>query len=258
MASTTRDRSRLSDPWFIFAGLTLLACVVGIAYGVYVAANRPAQSSEGLGASIPQSRQYDYLNVSIIGDSYTDGAGVNNRGLAYTSRAAQSQCWEVNRVAQSGTGYTNPGSRDDSRPYTDPARIRAALATNPQLIIVQGSISDEKRAGLRDAALTVFTALRAQAPRETKVVAVGPTTPPDADPAAIGDVRDEIASAADEAGVPFIDPIQRGWLRDPGAYTPDGLYLNESGHLQFANDLVQALLETDLVVGDSCAPIPAS
>lgn len=255
MASTRRGHSRLRDPWYVAAVVALLASAIGLVWGGYVYATRPAPSTQGLNITIPAPREYDYLNVSIIGDSYTDGVGVNSRGLSYSSRAAQSQCWNINRVAQSGTGYTNPGSRADTRPYTEPERIRNALYGEPDLIIVQGSTNDEKRPGVRAAALDVLSELRRQAPPETEVVAVGPTIPPDTDPAAIRTVRDEVASAAAEAGVPFIDPIERRWLTANGVYATDGLHPNDAGHLEFADDLVTALRETGLVAGDSCAPV---
>ncbi|MBY6681892.1 SGNH/GDSL hydrolase family protein [Rhodococcus sp. BP-316] len=229
----------------------VLVCAFAVAAVAAFAATRPDPVDEGIAARIPPPAQYQYLRVSVLGDAVSLGVGASNLD-GYVKLLSNKLCWNVNRVAESGTGYVNPGP-DGSRPFTTPARLAATWGTGPELVIVQGSTNDVGRPGVAEAAAETYAAIKTGAP-QAKIVVVGPTTPPSIDPAGVRATRDEIRDAAIAAGATFIDPIELGWLEDDGLYGTDRLHPTDAGHRELTKDLSTAFTGAGVLQRDTCAP----
>lgn len=231
--------------------MAIIVCVCAVVSALIVAEKRPVGNDTGLGVQLPSPAQYQYLRVSILGDEFSIGVGSSNLD-GYSKRIANQLCWNIDRVAESSTGYVNPGPGGD-RSFTNFARLEAIRGTGPELVIVQGSANDSNREGVGVAAAEAFSAIRAGSPNATLVV-VGPTAPPALDSVSIGNVRDELQTAALAAGATFIDPIDRGWLRDEAQYGGSGLVPTDAGYSEYADELRTALNESGVLTRDTCAP----
>ncbi|MDJ0428017.1 SGNH/GDSL hydrolase family protein [Rhodococcus fascians] len=201
--------------------------------------------------SPPPPTTINYLRVTVLGDSYAAGMGASSSG-AWTRVAARKSCWSVRLEAQADTGYVAAGT-DRSTAFTDPRKLVDATANNPELILVQGSISDTGKSGVYEAAKAVYETLKARAP-QASIVVIGPTNAP-----AIGATenyanRDAIQAAAAQTGLTFIDPIALKWLPDPALYAPDQVNLNGKGHRAYADDVLSALQDSRLTTRNGCLP----
>ncbi|MBY6362883.1 SGNH/GDSL hydrolase family protein [Rhodococcoides corynebacterioides] len=168
------------------------------------------------------------LRVTVVGDSFAAGVGADDPTDGYAYVAAARGCWRPTLVASSGTGYARvrfPGTV----PFTDPTRLAAVAASNPDVVVVQGSGNDVGDDGLRAAATAMYAALAVIVPR-ARVVVVGPTDAPAAEHENIGRIRGILGEVTRTAGVPFVDPAGARWLDWAGDYVPDGIHPNEQGH----------------------------
>ena len=168
------------------------------------------------------------LRVTVVGDSFAAGVGADSPTGGYAHVAAARGCWAPTVVASSGTGYARvrfPGTV----PFVDPTRLAAVAASNPDVVVVQGSGNDVGDEGLRAAATAMYAALAAIVPR-ARVVVVGPTDAPLAKHENIGRIRGILGDVTRAAGVPFVDPAGGRWLDWSTDYVPDGIHPNADGH----------------------------
>jgi len=177
--------------------------------------------------------------VVVLGDSFTVGVG-SSTGRGYLDHLAEDMAWSVTAAAESGTGYVSPSVVPGYQPYG--GRVAELASLRPSLVVVQGSTNDVGRsaADVGRAADALYADLRTQLPG-TPVVVVGPLDAPAVDPAGVRAVRDALAEAAEEAGLPFIDPIEGGWLQPPDGLYADGLHPDDQGYAEFADELAAAL-----------------
>ncbi|WP_072803489.1 hypothetical protein [Rhodococcoides yunnanense] len=109
--------------------------------------------------------------------------------------------------------YVNDGP-EGSHSFTDETRTKAATATKPNLIIVQGQHerrwSTWHRRGSRSDVRRAAGAGTAGADRGGRADLRAEGRPDRTDRA-----RDDVRGAAERAGVTFIDPLSEGWLSDP-------------------------------------------
>lgn len=240
-----------SSSWVKFGAFALIMAVLGLGIAAYVAATRPApQVASKETTSTPI---YEKLRVSVLGDSYTRGVG-SNTNYGFAQRLSQSLCWGLNTQGEMGTGYVAATPQDGTRPFGNPERIAATVKTDPKLIIVQGSVNDAGLVGVRESALNVFASLRADAP-DAMIVAVGPTAVPSVPFEQSVVIRDQVQAAADESAVPFIDPIELGWLAESTMYSSDNIHPTDVGYAKFAEELEVELASRSLLTRDACAPI---
>jgi acyl-CoA thioesterase-1 len=162
----------------------------------------------------------------VIGDSWSQGSGLADPDASWPSRLDG----RVVVDGFGGSGFTAPAS-----PCPDVAfalRVGRAVATDPDLVVVQGGLNDF------DVSLTVVRAgaertLRALDGHE--VVVVGPAAAPRraAGAARVDAVLAEVAAAA---GVPYVRTA--GWELE---YLPDRLHLTPAGHQVFGDAVREAL-----------------
>jgi acyl-CoA thioesterase-1 len=235
----------------VLSVVIVLVCALAVAAAAAFAASRSDPVDEGIASKIPPPAQYQYLRVSVLGDSFSLGVGASNLD-GYTKLLSNQLCWNVNRVAESGTGYVNPGP-DGDRPFTNPARLAATWGTGPELVIVQGSTYDVGQTGVAEAAAKTYAAIRTGAPL-AELVVVGPTLSPSIDPDGVRATRDEVRDAAIKAGATFIDPIDLGWLSGDGTYGTDRLHPTDAGYRELSENLRMALTGAGVIARDTCAP----
>ncbi len=166
--------------------------------------------------------------MTFVGDSFAAGVGADSPTEGYAHVAAARGCWSPTVVASSGTGYARvrfPGTV----PFVDPTRLAAVAASNPDVVVVQGSGNDVGDEGLRAAATAMYAALAVIVPR-ARVVVVGPTDAPDAKHENIDRIRGILRDVTRSAGVPFVDPAGARWLDWSTDYVPDGIHPDPDGH----------------------------
>jgi lysophospholipase L1-like esterase len=213
----------------------LAVCFVAVA--AYVATSRPDADTPS--AYVTSADRYEYGVASILGDSYSAGSGAAQRNNGYVRVLAQRLCLRNTMEDGPGTGYVNPGSEGLGN-FGNPDRIAHITRDAPDLVIVQGGIADAGNTDVEPAALSVFDRIKAGAP-SARVVVIGPTLPPALDSDAIVAVRDQIRTAAGQAGVTFLDPIDQAWITDPTLYAKDGINLTSEGHRIFGKNITESV-----------------
>jgi lysophospholipase L1-like esterase len=174
--------------------------------------------------------------VVFLGDSYTVGVG----GTGYVARTAAELGWVAYAQGESGTGYRNPSTTPGQTVFGD--RIAGVVAADPDVVVVQGSTNDvgQRPRLVQAAAADLYAALHASLPL-ARLVVLGPLSPPDVDAGAVLALRNALAAAASEAGLPYIDPVAGGWLSPPDGLFADGIHPNDAGYAQLSDDLAAAL-----------------
>ncbi|MGV9868242.1 SGNH/GDSL hydrolase family protein [Rhodococcus koreensis] len=234
--------------WLLGSSVTVLA--LGLTLATVMLNPESNGNSAYVSTYVPQQpAKFDYLHVTILGDSYTGGIGAPD-GAGFARILSDKLCWNVNIQSQSGTGYVNPGP-NGGNPYID--RVPAAITSNPAIIILQGSVNDLDLPNIRNAAEKTFKAVRKAAPNAA-IIAVGPTAPPETPTYDIRYVRDEVEAAAKAASVPFVDPIAQEWMPLAGTYQTDGTNLTPAGHLAYASRLAESLEHLNLPRLNTCQP----
>jgi lysophospholipase L1-like esterase len=186
----------------------------------------------------------DARSVTFVGDSWTKGAGATERrGYAVLTGERLGGSYSVLGVG--GSGYTRRGPGESGSTFGE--RIDAAVATGADVIVVQGSLN-ERRGTLTDlepAAVETLTRLRAEAAPDTGVLVIGASYNPGTPDATIDRINRAIEAAADQAGIPFVDPAAERWIDpvDPGLWA-DPIHPNDAGHLLVAEHVARLLLAT--------------
>jgi lysophospholipase L1-like esterase len=177
--------------------------------------------------------------VTFIGDSWTEGIGATAlRG--YADLAAEQLGWDHYVLGVGGSGYEQPG-----RGSTFDERIDRAVATDPDVIVVQGSINDRRASpdDLEQATLRTLGHLRSGAEADTAVLVLGASYTPGLERTVIDGLNDTIAAAAERVGLRFIDPAAANW-NDPGVpgIWADDAHPNDVGHQVLADRLAPVLV----------------
>lgn len=172
----------------------------------------------------------DSIRAVILGDSYTVGVGASE---GYVSDLALLMGWDITGAGEAGTGYVNSSDVPGRARYAE--RLPVVVEAAPDIVLVQGSTNDGgvPPEELRAAAGELYRALHASLP-DARIVVVGPLRPPTADPGQVDMVRSVLASAAAQAGLPFIDPVAQGWLSPGDGLFADGLHPDDAGYDQLA------------------------
>ncbi|MFI7168537.1 SGNH/GDSL hydrolase family protein [Rhodococcoides fascians] len=253
MAKNRGGRQR--DWWNIGMVAVAVAALLFAGYAGVTALTRDDETSVASTYVVPPPAAYDYLRASILGDSYTAGVGAG-ASPSYAEITERRLCLTPVESGGSGSGYVAPGS--GNAPFGSPDRIDKIVENQPGLIIVQGSTNDPGDGRVFDAAVALYRTLAERAPT-AKIVVVGPTMPPSADPTRVDAIRAELQRAAAESGLPFIDPASEQWLDPANDYVADRLHPTPVGHNKIASRLVDALKALDIPgLATSCDPVPAT
>ncbi|MDY7540900.1 SGNH/GDSL hydrolase family protein [Cryobacterium sp. 5B3] len=167
--------------------------------------------------------------VVVLGDSYSTGYALANRGDAWVDDLGISREWDVTVVAVDGTGYTNGG---DCGGQSYAARLDVARGLHPDTLIIQGGLNDWQASpteveAAADALLDRVTDIRS-------VVLVGPNdTPAQGRPDAINAALEKAAGAHSRTYISALD-----WSLSCG---PDGMHMTPAGQVEFAAQVADNL-----------------
>jgi acyl-CoA thioesterase-1 len=215
----------------VFAAVVMLI-VIGVVSPVG-RADAPVTPTTPVAAAEETSR------VTVIGDSWAEGIGAT--GLhGYAVLAGQQLNWEYTVLGVGGSGYVNDGPGST---FAD--RIRQAVDSDPDVIVVEGSVNDRdsKPRALTDAALRTLTQLRAQADPATEIVVIGAFQTPGYGAKTVNTINDALEAAAHHAGVDFVDPVADHWIdAHDDLLWADENHPNDVGH-QLVADRLKTLLQ---------------
>ena len=229
--------------WIAVVALLLVLAGAAVAFlvrgTVSPDADRAAPMTSTSPSASPSSTERPVTpEVVFLGDSWTVGVGAT-AGQGYAPLVAEQLGWEYEELGVSGSGYLSPGA---AAPYAD--RIDAAVAVDPDLIVVQGSLNDSRSdpGQLDRAAADTLARLQATAGDGRAVLVIGAPDTPGTDPAVIERINAAIAAAAGAAGFAFVNPAQENWTdpADPAIWA-DPLHPNDAGHRLLAEALVPLL-----------------
>jgi lysophospholipase L1-like esterase len=177
-------------------------------------------------------------SVSFVGDSWTEGIGAEGlRGFAV--RTAEQLDWDSRVLGVGGSGYSVAG-----RGSTFGQRIDPALAGDPDVVVVQGSLNEQRSTveALRPAATETLARLHAEADPDTQIVVLGASYTPGTPPEVIDWINDAVSDAAAEASVLYVDVAAENWTDpvDPAVWA-DPNHPNDLGHQLIADRLAPLL-----------------
>jgi acyl-CoA thioesterase-1 len=156
--------------------------------------------------------------TAVIGDSWSQGSDLADPSGSWPSRL------EGHVVVDGfgGSGFTAEASPCQGVAF--PLRVDRALATDPDLVVVQGGLNDfdVSASVVREGAEEALRRLEGH-----QVVVVGPAPAPRRAPGAAR-VDALLAEVTAAAGVPYVSTS--GWKLE---YLPDHLHLTPAGHAEF-------------------------
>lgn len=235
------------------AGLAILIGAVWLVRTQESKAPAPSHVTHEPNSQLLNSREsHDVLSFSVLGDSYSEGAGAERPNDGWVQLLASDSCWQlVGNASQGGTGYVNDDGGTDGKSAL-PNRVSDAVVGKPQLVIVEGGFNDDgfPPAEVTAAADKTFTALRTALGPGPAIVAVGPVASPRKAATILRPVSEAIRQAAKKNDVLYVDPIEQNWLAEPALFASDGYHPNSAGHRQYASRL-----ESNLK--DAGAPAPS-
>lgn len=256
MARGMRRRGKVGS-WVedppLWSKITLLAAVTAVAVVLSGAAwkkQNPTSADAGATPGYVAAAEDSRPRAIAIGDSYAEGTGAaDNQGLV--AQAANAMGWRFSNFALGGTGYVNPGPAALNRvPFAEV--VPDACAQNPDILLIVGSLNDrvpvevDKSATATDvgaAASAMYDAVAAQCPK-TKTVVVGPFWPNEDPTPGMLAIEQEVRRAAQDGGLPFVDPIAGKWITAANKGTmigPDKTHPTQAGHDYLGAKLADAL-----------------
>ncbi|MCU1572464.1 MAG: hypothetical protein JWO93_546 [Micrococcaceae bacterium] len=188
------------------------------------------------------------VRVVVIGDSLSTGFGTSAKqawpSLLKSVHLPGKRPVRVTNAAENGSGYLAVG--DDGDTFT--MEVQASVTADADVVVFFGSDNDAGTdpAELREAATSAFAEAAALAPN-AKLLAVGPLSGSEEPDTVLTDVRDSDASAAQDQGVKFVDPIADQWLsgREDALLGPDGEHPSAKGQ-KFLRDKIKGILTSVL------------
>jgi lysophospholipase L1-like esterase len=171
--------------------------------------------------------------VVVIGDSLSTGYGTSPDQawpeLLQSGHLPDKRPVQVTNAAENGSGYLVAGEYG----HTFSTEVQAAVNPDADVVVFFGSDNDmgADPQELKEAAASTFATASSLAPRAV-LVAVGPLSGSEEPDPALAAVRDAAASAAQDMGVQFVDPIAGQWIssRADVLLGPDGEHPSASGH----------------------------
>jgi hypothetical protein len=223
--------------------ILLVAAIIG-SY-LFIRPKPAPDAGAVVGFSAPRTAQA--LHVIVLRGGSTGcrpTGGCNEANYAQVLSAKEG--WITTVLAQGGTGYVNGADNDPAQNFQ--ARLPDVYNASPDLVIVEGSVSDEyyTEVAVQLAALALFKDLKTHLPNAT-VVAIGPAwagTPP----ANVVAVEDAVKAAAAGRVALFIDPIAGGWFdgANESLMDSDHQSLTDQGHAHMAAMIAAGLAHLHL------------
>jgi acyl-CoA thioesterase-1 len=184
------------------------------------------------------------VKVVVIGDSLSTGFGTSpNQAWPHLLQSAHlrhARPVQVTNAAENGSGYLVAG--EDGNTFA--TEVQAAVGPDTDVVVFFGSDNDwgADPDQLREAAASTFAAASSLAP-EAVLVAVGPLSGLEEPDPVLAGLRDSAASAAQNMGVTFVDPIADQWLsgRADVLLGPDGEHPSATGQ-KFLRDMMKRIL----------------
>lgn len=186
--------------------------------------------------------------VFLLGDSYTSGIRGVPPEQTYAGVAARQLGWQVVIGGYAGTGFVQRGRIGKSFVQLDDEQFGWRPA--PDMMIISGGHNDVVFSPdtVTQATRSLVMKVEQRWPK-THVVLMGPLWGGDPVPRALS-VRDAVKGVAAELDVPFIDPLQGGWIHGntyhgtgnaPQLIRKDGTHPNQAGNLHIAARVVAEL-----------------
>lgn len=184
----------------------------------------------------------------FIGDSYTAGYGSSSNARRWSTLVAKTEGWSETNLGQGGTGYfTAAGEAGCGQAYCGPYadRLLAAIAANPDVVIVSGGQNDLSAVGkmspamLNAGVLQFYKLLRSDLPDAT-IVAVGPSVP-GAVNSSVKALDAAVAGAAKATDSTYVSLLNPAVIR-PSMVVADGAHVNDLGHEAIAKRVVSSNL----------------
>jgi lysophospholipase L1-like esterase len=228
----------------IGAGLVVVAVVVAalwIAAEPRSATSEPSATPSPTGATATPSPTATHTfsgtaKIAFLGDSFV--AGYGGGGGSYVDRVGTILDATITADGVVGSGIVNFGQ---GLPYGQ--RVDALLASNPDILVIQGSVNDLQTSSSAVAAAAQSLVERAKAHRpRVKVVLVGPIYLASEVLPALLEQRASLAAVARNAKITYVDP--NGWITDVTAPTligPDRIHPTAAGYSVIATKMAEQL-----------------
>ncbi len=188
------------------------------------------------------------VRVVVIGDSLSTGLGTSPKQawpeLLKAVPLPDKRAVEITNAAENGSGYLATGVEGD----TFRMEVQASVTPATDVILFFGSDNDTGTdpEDLKAAVTSTFDAASSLAPKAT-LVAIGPLSSDEGPDQILADVCSSVASAAQNMGVKFIDPIADHWLsgRADVLLGPDREHPSAKGQ-KFLRDKMKRILRAAL------------
>lgn len=191
--------------------------------------------------------------VMFLGDSYTVGRLGQVPEHSYAAETARLLDWQVIIGGFRGTGFVSRGhvGKNFAGLFEEQLGWRPA----PDMLIISGGHNDRRYTPdlVAGAARRLITRVRQRWPK-SKLLIIGPMW--GGDPvSSVTAVRDALAAVADQAGVPFVDPLGEQWITGnrrrgtgnaPGYILSDGIHPTPDGARHIAERLTADLRRLQL------------
>lgn len=210
---------------------TVAVAVVALVAAVLLWPRSPAPTATpSLSASAEPPADSSRPTVVFIGDSYTVGTGTSLSGSGFPAILGDLRGWNVQNLAIAGTGYST-GQPDGLCPSSGcnsyVGIIPAAVAADPDIVIVSGGRNDLSRLHLEQAVTVFYTELRRQLP-EARLVVTSPLWDDGPTPEALVTLREQVEREATRVGAEYLD-LGDIFLDRPDLIASDELHPNEEG-----------------------------
>lgn len=179
------------------------------------------------------------LTIAVVGDSVSAGSG---NQVVWPTLLAQRTGWSVANFALPDAGFVGDGPGGASFSH----QIDRAEGVHPQVVlIVSGGVADANYTWTGALAEGVADALNKVKRNGQRALVIGPTWYEPNVPVAVRKVSDQIQSAAQKAGVPFLDALDPPWLT--GELMQANLHGPSDEGQSVIADKVSAWLRTEVV-----------
>lgn len=179
----------------------------------------------------------------FFGDSYTEGSamgGYNDNGWPAITCQRVGCIYDLDAVGGSGFTARGPGGG----PF--PTRVDDVIVQQPDVVVVEGGHNDSDPDATADAAAEVLRRLQAGLPDATMLM-LGPIWQNGDPPPEQVEINQALREVADDAGVRFVSPIDRGWFAGDKAdlIGRDGVHPTNAGHRYLADLMAPIVARTD-------------
>ncbi len=175
-------------------------------------------------------------SIAFLGDSFV--AGFGGGGGSYVDQVGSILDATITADGVVGSGLVNYG---DGLPYGP--RLDALLATDPDVLVIQGSVNDLQTPSeaVASAATVIVDNAKAHRPK-VSIVLVGPIYLTSETLPALLEQRAALETVAAEEKITYIDPT--GWITDLTASTligPDHIHPTAAGYAIIATEMAKQL-----------------